>query len=1009
MAGYNETFTKIDGNTINASDFETEFSNITAAFNTTGGHKHDGTSEEGPVINLIGDAGASPINKVQIDTSNNEIGFWVDVASVSTEQVIIKDGAIEPVVDNDIDLGSATKAFKDLHIDGTATIATLSITNDGAGSNIDADQLDGQEGSYYLAAASYNAADVLSKLITVDGAGSLLDADLLDGQEGAYYLPAASYTAADVLAKLLTVDGAGSGLDADTLDGYTWGNVGTAIITSGDLAVDRSTGSPQLRLNTDDAAAFCQLLFSEASSGQGDINLSTASGTLTMRSLSSGGAVTNCSMAFAQSGAMSITGSSLNFNGSQIWTAGNDGTGSGLDADLLDGQEGAYYLAASSYTAADVLSKLLTVDGAGSNLDADLLDGVNSTSFLRSDAADIKTSGALTFNDNIPVNLGTGQDVSLKWDGADLYMDFDVTDGIFYVRDTSDVVAFAVNTTTNAIAVRNGGHTATASDDWLKLADLANLDFYAHSYSGVSYQKWYTGEWGANYTWATSSSGGEVENIKFLTNGDSPSTNKIQIWNGSVFNTVWHAGNDGTGSGLDADLLDGADSTSFLRSDAADTKTSGTLTIADNVNLDFGSSSLAEIYTNSVNLFTDINSGGDWFIRDGDSANATRFTFDVDNGRFTASGKLYSGGSVVANTSLGGVALTANDGYGNANVCFNHEDGTPEISGNSGRIVLNKDSSVDANFTFQLKSGVTASTPVSATTAMTMYENKLVLPDNHFVTLGTGEDIEMFWSGTNYFTDFQTSNSSWYIRNTSDANTFQFDMSTGDFNATGKITAGSELWANATAPEIVLYDSDSGTDNKKWMMKTSATQFTLETENDAGSAGAVAMRVTRSGTTVTEIDLLPTTLKYNGSEIGAYKGFRAYSSTDTSVTASTPQYFTTSLVTSMTEEWDTEGWFTPSTGRFQPDEAGYYQLTFTVRATALSGDGLQATLIKNTTTIVGQASAPDYGPGQVYLTVTAEVYFNGSTDFVTAYFSSYTDTSYTLLNRSAFSAHKIGT
>lgn len=38
-------------------------------------------------------------------------------------------------------------------------------------------------------------------------------------------------------------------------------------------------------------------------------------------------------------------------------------------------------LASSSYTAADVLSKLLTVDGAGSGLDADLLDGISSAGF----------------------------------------------------------------------------------------------------------------------------------------------------------------------------------------------------------------------------------------------------------------------------------------------------------------------------------------------------------------------------------------------------------------------------------------------------------------------------------------------------------------------------------------------------------------------------------------------------------------------------------------------------
>ena len=47
---------------------------------------------------------------------------------------------------------------------------------------------------------------------------------------------------------------------------------------------------------------------------------------------------------------------------------------------------------------------LLLTDGDGSsltNVDATTLDSIDSTSFLRSDAADIKTSGNLTFNDNI--------------------------------------------------------------------------------------------------------------------------------------------------------------------------------------------------------------------------------------------------------------------------------------------------------------------------------------------------------------------------------------------------------------------------------------------------------------------------------------------------------------------------------------------------------------------------------------------------------------------------------
>src|SRR5262245_37525711 len=59
-----------------------------------------------------------------------------------------------------------------------------------------------------------------------------------------------------------------------------------------------------------------------------------------------------------------------------------DGAGSGLDADLLDGQSSAFYSPASvSGTAAAILASLLTVDGAGSGLAADLLDGLSSASF----------------------------------------------------------------------------------------------------------------------------------------------------------------------------------------------------------------------------------------------------------------------------------------------------------------------------------------------------------------------------------------------------------------------------------------------------------------------------------------------------------------------------------------------------------------------------------------------------------------------------------------------------
>ena len=62
----------------------------------------------------------------------------------------------------------------------------------------------------------------------------------------------------------------------------------------------------------------------------------------------------------------------------------------------------AQYLKETDYTAADVLTKLLTVDGAGSGLDADLLDGLNSAAFLRaSGAATGATSSRQVFTNGI--------------------------------------------------------------------------------------------------------------------------------------------------------------------------------------------------------------------------------------------------------------------------------------------------------------------------------------------------------------------------------------------------------------------------------------------------------------------------------------------------------------------------------------------------------------------------------------------------------------------------------
>jgi len=136
MAGYTRQSTFADGDTITAALFNNEYNQLVNAFSNTSGHAHDGTAGEGPVIGLIGDAGeTTPLNKVLIDTVNNYIEFYVDVSSSSVQQLYIADGAIVPVTDNDIDLGTSSLEFKDLYIDGTANLDSLVL---GSGSTVTA-------------------------------------------------------------------------------------------------------------------------------------------------------------------------------------------------------------------------------------------------------------------------------------------------------------------------------------------------------------------------------------------------------------------------------------------------------------------------------------------------------------------------------------------------------------------------------------------------------------------------------------------------------------------------------------------------------------------------------------------------------------------------------------------------------------------------------------------------------------------------------------------------------
>jgi len=223
------------------------------------------------------------------------------------------------------------------------------LKDEGAGNGLDADLLDGQHGSYYT--------NITARLgftpwgPSNDGAGSGLDADLLDGQQGSFYtditarlgytpLNAISYTAADVRAKLLTVDGSGSGIDADLLDGQQ-GSFYTNIIarlgyTPLDKAGDTMTGPLTVPDEVVSKGNFPRFVLHEAQSGKLWFFISD-NDYVTIRE--DGG---NGNIPFridAGSKQLLLTSTDIQWGGGKVWHAGNDGAGSGLDADLLDGYQ----------------------------------------------------------------------------------------------------------------------------------------------------------------------------------------------------------------------------------------------------------------------------------------------------------------------------------------------------------------------------------------------------------------------------------------------------------------------------------------------------------------------------------------------------------------------------------------------------------------------------------------------------------------------------------------------
>ena len=193
MAGYTRQSSYTDGDVITAAHSNDEFNQVLAAFVNTTGHKHDGTAAEGPVIGLIGDPGVTtPLNKVVVDNTNNRVGLFLDAggAGSSVEQIRFQDGAIVPVTDNDIDLGTSSVEFKNAFFDGAVTTDTI-VVNSTIGHDDDTDLMTLADGIVTVAGeisvttldiGGTNVTSTAAELNILDGVTSTAaELNILDG------------------------------------------------------------------------------------------------------------------------------------------------------------------------------------------------------------------------------------------------------------------------------------------------------------------------------------------------------------------------------------------------------------------------------------------------------------------------------------------------------------------------------------------------------------------------------------------------------------------------------------------------------------------------------------------------------------------------------------------------------------------------------------------------------------------------------------------------------------
>jgi len=470
-----------------------------------------------------------------------------------------------------------------------------------------------------------------------DGANSGLDADLLDGNHASAFLTSVP-------------NHSGNLITSGTVAAARIANLAATKITSGtlnnarlDTNMQLTGAAPRYRLQ-ESGVTNTPNWWMIADGGNYSIRLNnTGTYPLQISTNSSNNAVETITLGY-----------NTNVSGNIAVTGTVDGRDVASDGSKLDGIESG---ATADQTAAQILTAIKTVDGGGSGLDADTLDGLQLNSSTRNNQANTvvrtQSNGYALFG---WINTTSGNTTNAS---TDYYVN--TNDGYIRKKTLANVRTEIMGVSSGSSFIRSDANdTATGTIDFTGRVNIGNsltrpdaLDSDADAHARIGGSDVYL------YVASLNSTGGYKVALQSARGSDFAAFGlNLQPHGGTLEragNTIWDAGNDGSGSGLDADKLDGVQGSSFLRSDATDTA-SGAITFTARTTFDDSGADgvlfkASDNANNSSRAFFDGTSTSCIF----QEGNDLSFRINATTGSSSGTERMYirEAGMALSNSSLG--------------------------------------------------------------------------------------------------------------------------------------------------------------------------------------------------------------------------------------------------------------------------------------------------------------------------------------------------------------------